>query len=263
MLLAACGRQRRDPRGRLAVGGRLYNGVMPERLPSPPSSWPARIAVAIQPVSVPEAAPPYDDAVPSRAPQAGLTPAPAPAGTSTLGSGGPTEGWAAGPWPSRFAQVLAETLAGSRPPRQLAPWTTEQTRKRISQLSATLATAHQPRLRRVIVRSPADGVVEMTMVVWLGTRACALAVRLERDDPSAPPEPTDPAGLDCRGPGLSWPAARELKTVRRGPSQPPPPGQDRPEPVAGRTQPGWVRPASAAAPRGQAPRWYCTAIEAA
>jgi hypothetical protein len=201
--------------GRLAVGGRRYNGVMPERISSLPSSGPDRLAVAIAPVSVPEAAPPYDDALPSRAPQAGLTPAPAPACTGTLASGGPPEGWAAAPWPSRFAQVLAETLAGSRPPRQLAPWTTEQTRKRISQLSATLATAYQPRLRRVVVRSPADGVVEMTVVVWLGTRACALAVRLERADP---PEPTDPAGQAGRAPGHT---------------------------------------------RGQAPRWRCTAIEAA
>src|SRR2546430_1731629 len=27
-------------------------------------------------------------------------------------------------WPGQFAQVLAETLAGSRPSRQLVPWTT-------------------------------------------------------------------------------------------------------------------------------------------
>src|SRR5712691_9408986 len=30
-------------------------------------------------------------------------------------------------WPGRFAQVLAEALAGSRPPRQLVPWTTQET----------------------------------------------------------------------------------------------------------------------------------------
>ena len=52
-------------------------------------------------------------------------------------------------WPSQFAQVLAETLAGSRPARQLAPWTTEQARRRIRQLGPMLATDQRPKVRRV------------------------------------------------------------------------------------------------------------------
>ncbi len=100
---------------------------------------------------------------------------------------------ATGTWPSQFAQVLSETLAGSRPASQLTPWTTEQARKRISQLGPMLAprgapggrpprTAmpRRPRVRRVIVTSPADGVLEMTVIVDTGSRARALAVRLER-----------------------------------------------------------------------------------
>jgi hypothetical protein len=87
---------------------------------------------------------------------------------------------AASRWPSQFAQVLTETLAGSRPPRQIVPWTTEQTRRRISQLGPLLQAAQRPRLRRVIVTSPVSGVLEMTIVVGIGPRVRAVAVRLER-----------------------------------------------------------------------------------
>jgi hypothetical protein len=56
-----------------------------------------------------------------------------------------------------------------------------------------MATAQRPRLRRVIVRSPADGIVEMTVIVWLGARACALAVRLEHGHDGDRPDPTEPS----------------------------------------------------------------------
>jgi hypothetical protein len=83
-------------------------------------------------------------------------------------------------WPDRFAQVLAETLAGSRPPRQLAPWTTRQALDRIGRLGPRFASAQRPRVRRVITSLPAPDVLEMSVVVVLGPRVIALAVRLER-----------------------------------------------------------------------------------
>jgi Family of unknown function (DUF6459) len=85
-------------------------------------------------------------------------------------------------WPSRFAQVLAETLAGSRPPRQLAPWTTERARDRIQRLGPQLSAGQQPRVRRVVTFRPTADAVEMTVVVGFGMRVHALAVRLERAD---------------------------------------------------------------------------------
>jgi hypothetical protein len=102
------------------------------------------------------------------------------------------EQYAAGPWPSQFAQALAETLAGTRPLSQLAPWISVQARRRIRRLSPVLSTASQPnssqpRLRRVIITSPAGGVLEMTVVIGLGQRVRALAVRLERSDSTAEP----------------------------------------------------------------------------
>jgi len=93
----------------------------------------------------------------------------------------------AGTWPSQFAQVLSETLAGSRPASQLTPWTTERARERISQLSPLLAASRQPRVRRVIITSPVQGVLEMTVIVDIGSRSRAVAVRLERPSPATPP----------------------------------------------------------------------------
>lgn len=83
-------------------------------------------------------------------------------------------------WPSRFAQVLAETLAGSRPPAQLAPWTTERARSHIRKLGPLLSAGQQPLVQRVITSAPSAGVVEMSVVVGFGPRVRALAVRLER-----------------------------------------------------------------------------------
>jgi hypothetical protein len=82
-------------------------------------------------------------------------------------------------WPARFAQALAEALAGSRSPRQLVPWTTERARERIQRLGAQLSAAQQPRVRRVTFHPTADA-MEMAVVVGFGKRIHALAVRLER-----------------------------------------------------------------------------------
>jgi hypothetical protein len=90
---------------------------------------------------------------------------------------------AAGAWPSQFAQVLAETLAGSRPQGQIRPWTSEEARRRIRQLGPRLAAEVQPRVRRVMTSCPAAGVVEMTVIVGFGPRTRVLAVRLECAEP--------------------------------------------------------------------------------
>lgn len=83
-------------------------------------------------------------------------------------------------WQSRFAQVLAETLAGARPPHQMVPWTTEEALDRIRRLSPQLASQQRPRVRRVFTSVPATDVLEMAVVVGFGPRVRALAIRLER-----------------------------------------------------------------------------------
>jgi Family of unknown function (DUF6459) len=169
---------------------------------------------------VPDSAPPYDDEVP-----AGTTATPATAttrrpATGRPGTGGPatdgpaTDGPATGRpatgrpgtgrpvagdgsapgWQSRFAQVLAETLAGSRPPRQIQPWTTQQAREHIQRLGPRMASVQRPRVRRVIIYRPTSDVLEMAVVVGFGSRVKALAVRLERSAVSPPVNPGEPGG---------------------------------------------------------------------
>ena len=89
-------------------------------------------------------------------------------------------------WADRFAQALAEALAGSRPPRQLVPWTTQEAMDRIQRLGPRLASAQRPLVRRVVTSRPAPDVLEMTVVVGFGPRVKAVAVRLERAGPCPP-----------------------------------------------------------------------------
>jgi hypothetical protein len=86
-------------------------------------------------------------------------------------------------WPERFAQALAESLAGARTARQMTPWTTEQARRRIRRLGAEMQAAHRPVVRRVLTSEPCHDVVEMTVIVGIGPRTRAIAARLERVGP--------------------------------------------------------------------------------
>jgi Family of unknown function (DUF6459) len=164
---------------------------------------------AVHRIPLPAAVPPYDDR--DRPDGRAADPLPAGAGPRDRAVPGPgrpplpVPGWpaavplsAAGPqWPSQFAQALAETLAGSRPSRQITSWTTEQARRRIRQLGPALRAQQRPLVRRVLTSEPEPGVVEMTVIVTVGGRTRALAVRLERTrpgrerpgrDPGRPPE---------------------------------------------------------------------------
>src|SRR5215470_11541823 len=177
------------------------------RRPAGPRPLPDPAAVRL--CLIPDSAPPYDAEVaaarwPGASGRAGAGPSAAPgappsSGTSSPstpasparpdsrpspvppGSGGlPSSPAPSAAWPSQFAQVLAETLAGSRSPRQLAPWTTERARERIQRLGPQLSAGQQPRVRRVMTFHPTADVMEMTVVVGFGKRVHALAVRLER-----------------------------------------------------------------------------------
>jgi hypothetical protein len=157
---------------------------------------------AIRLFLVPESAPPYDGDVPAGETGGGRLPAGPPRGGEPWGRGDgrpasrPASGRtrsaprppAAVPgvppgWQNRFAQVLAETLAGARPPRQIVPWTTEETLRRIQRLGPRLASEQRPRVRRVLTSLPAPDVMEMAVVVGFGPRVKALAVRLEQTGP--------------------------------------------------------------------------------
>lgn len=115
-------------------------------------------------------------------------------------SGGNPDRRVAPGWPSLFAQVLAETLAGSRPAGQIVPWTTQRARSNIQRLGPTLAagqpTARQrPLVRRVVTSQPSSDVLEMTVIVGFGPRIRALAVRLELSQPRGIPAGRPPRWL--------------------------------------------------------------------
>ena len=108
------------------------------------------------------------------------------------GRGGRTPDGDGDRWPSQFAQVLAETLAGSRPASQITPWTTERARAHIRRLGPLLAAGQRPRVQRVLTSRPVEDVVEVAVVVGFGPRTRALAARLERAGPQ-PATPGRPA----------------------------------------------------------------------
>lgn len=165
--------------------------------PQPPAApRPLPDPAAVRLCHIPDSAPPYDaedahgpgqpgplqhdrvqhDPVPHGPVRPGPA-EPAPSGAREAPGARPSPGW-----PGQFAQVLAETLAGSRPPRQLVPWTTERARDRIRRLGPQLSGGQQPRIRRVMTCHPTADTMELTVVVGFGERVHALAVRLERAD---------------------------------------------------------------------------------
>jgi hypothetical protein len=165
----------------------------PARPCSPAGPRPLPDPEAVRLCLIPDSAPPYDAEVaaagpPGAFPRLGTGPgstrgAPRPSGPDL-----PAQADAPGPaaprkppgWPGQFAQVLAETLAGSRPSRQLVPWTTERARDRIQRLGPLLSAGQQPRVRRVVTFHPTANAMEMAVVVVIGQRVHALAVRMER-----------------------------------------------------------------------------------
>lgn len=90
-------------------------------------------------------------------------------------------------WPRQFAVLLAEALAGVRPARQLLPWLSERGSLQLHRLLPLFADGHRPHVTRVLTAEPARDVIEMTLVVTVGRRTRALAVRLERIDPGQRP----------------------------------------------------------------------------
>jgi hypothetical protein len=199
-----------EPRSRVCrPEGRAVLPLVPGFERAPARNRPLPDATAVWLFGVPDSAPPYDGrsgradrrerpsrlAAPGEPSESGERVAPPGCGQPPGLPGrhrrqrpaapkpGPRHGGpvTATPWPSQFAQVLAETLAGSRSQGQIAPWTTDQARRRIRQLGPMLSAGAAPRVRRVMTSRPAAGVVEMTVIVGCGPEVRALAVRLERD----------------------------------------------------------------------------------
>jgi hypothetical protein len=181
---------------------------------------------ALRLVPVPDTDPPFDGDPPAGAPAAA---AHWPSGTGWGDLGPTTPGHAEAPagaraatavpagsqagedWSRQFALLLTEALAGARPLRQILPWTTDRARAHLDKLMPLFSGGQRPRVQRVITSRPTRDAIEMTVVVGLGTRTRALAVRLERV--------FHPQGGVARGggarsrlPGLAVPRAQAEQT---------------------------------------------------
>jgi hypothetical protein len=164
------------------------------RLVPVPAGWPpydCETHGAACPVAHAAANPHVSSQAPGPAEPPGLA---APPANSVAGAVGQ-----AAAWPRQFAQVIVEILAGSRPPRQIVPWTTDRVRAQIDLLSQVLASDQRPRIRRIMESRPAARVVEMTVVVSFGPRSRALAMRFEHMPARRPVPglPTRPARWLC------------------------------------------------------------------
>jgi len=104
-----------------------------------------------------------------------------------------------GAWPRQFAQVVVEILAGSRPARQVFPWTTDRARAQLRRLGSLAGCDRRPTIQRIVTSRPAAAVVEMTVVVNFGVRTRALAMRFEHvaGRQAAPGLPARPARWLC------------------------------------------------------------------
>jgi hypothetical protein len=172
--------------------------------PSPATRRARSAAPVMRLITVPDAAPPYDCDTHGAGCQAARATRRAPRDRSRkVAVPAPRKESPAARvtarWPGQFAQVIIEILGGSRPPRQLTPLTTERARTQIGQLMPYLTAGQRPSIKRVLAFAPSERVVEMTVIVDFGTRARALAMRLENFPAraAAPGRPPRPARWIC------------------------------------------------------------------
>jgi Family of unknown function (DUF6459) len=140
--------------------------------------------ISSQLFALPDLAPPTDDAPgkPARRLDADLTGRNRwPAQDASTRSGPADGGQPAGPddWPLRLARMITEALAGSRPARQVLPWTNNRARRQLQRMRPAFGAGQRPRIVRVLSTRPACGVIEMSVIAGFGPRTRALALRLE------------------------------------------------------------------------------------
>jgi Family of unknown function (DUF6459) len=88
-----------------------------------------------------------------------------------------------GAWPRQFAVLLAEALTGARPVRQILPWLTQRGTVHLYRLLPVFSGGQRARVQRIMTTQPSPDVIEMTLIVGVGPRTRALALRLTRVEP--------------------------------------------------------------------------------
>jgi Family of unknown function (DUF6459) len=140
---------------------------------------------AMQLLTVPDVWPPIDSP-PAAAPEGRR-----PAGTACAEQAGRGPGEQADEghaWPRRFAVLLAEALTGARPVRQILPWLSRRGTVHLYRLLPLFSGGQGARVQRIMTTQPSPDVIEMTLIVAVGPRTRALAVRLTRAEPTQRPQ---------------------------------------------------------------------------
>jgi hypothetical protein len=95
--------------------------------------------------------------------------------------------------------VIVEIMAGLRPQKQIIGLTTDHAREQARRLAPLLASDRRPGIRRIVTSRPTARVVEMAVIVSIGPRSRALAMRLEHiaAKPATPGRPGRPDRWLC------------------------------------------------------------------
>jgi hypothetical protein len=145
---------------------------------------------AMRLLAVPDVWPPIDcppvDCPPASAPEARR-----PTGTARAEQVGERPGEQADggdAWPRQFAVLLAEALTGARPVRHILPWLSKRGTVHLHRLLPLFGGGQGARVQRIMTTQPSPDVIEMTLIVAVGPRTRALAVRLARAEPTPQPQ---------------------------------------------------------------------------
>jgi len=150
---------------------------------------------AMRLLTVPDVWPPPD--YPTQSPPACPRPtgtalaAQSAGGPAAQGGGRPAEQADGHAWPRQFAVLLAEALTGDRPVQQILPWLSQRGRVHLHRLRPLFDGGQGGRVQRVVTTQPSPDVIEMTLVVAVGPRIRALAVRLTLARPQPRQEPRE------------------------------------------------------------------------
>jgi hypothetical protein len=87
-------------------------------------------------------------------------------------------------WSRQFAVLLAESLTGARPVRHILPWLSQRGTAHLYRLLPRFNGGQGARIQRIMTAQPSPDVLEMTLIVTVGPRTRALAVRLARAEPT-------------------------------------------------------------------------------
>lgn len=139
----------------------------------PAPSMQGTLALVLPDVAPIRAAWPADIPPPRRAAGASLRLVPSP---PAVPSG---DHLAAGPAARVVVQAVVEVLSGTRPPSQLAGWTTPRLQLDLERRAGRAGRRSRCLLRSMRVSEPRPGVAEVSAVIRRGDRMAALALRME------------------------------------------------------------------------------------